>query len=155
MRDTMHNKKLGWNAEALARKYYERQGWSFIAQNLTEKGSEIDLIMQKSLNYKAYTNISHENNKNIVNNEGSFNKETKLLFVEVKSVEIDNKDKLTPEDNFTKSKQRFLKRGIELYLTKNKLYNSDIEIRIDLACVYYHKKENKYTIKVYENIILE
>lgn len=151
MKDKMHNKNFGWNGESLAKKYYEQKGWSFIAQNLTEKGSEIDLIMQRTVEEDTEKNqVSHEKSNNRPDNMP-----VELLFVEVKSMEVNNKDNLTPEDNFTKSKQRFLRRGIELYLSKNKLHNKNINIRIDLACVYYHRSENKHTIKVYENIILE
>ena len=146
MGNNMHNKNFGFDGEAIAKKHYEKQGWSFIAQNLTEKGSEIDLIFKRNI-----TNT----NQNDISQETKQNNQEEILFIEVKSMEIDNKDNLTPEDNFTKSKQRFLKRGVDLYLTKNKLYNTDIEIRIDLVCIYYHKKGNKYSIKIYENIILD
>lgn len=134
MLDKMHNKNFGYNSETIVKKYYERLGWTLLEQNKTEKGSEIDLIMQKSGKSLAYKDI---------------------LFIEVKAIEINNKEGLTPEDNFTKLKQRNFKRGIELYLTKNNLYKENIRIRIDLACLYYHKYKNEYTIKIYDNIILE
>ena len=57
------------------------------------------------------------------------------------------------------TKPKYFKRGIELYLTKNKLNNiPDLNIRIDLACVYCHisrPDDKKWTIKTYENIILD
>ena len=78
-----------------------------------------------------------------------------LLFVEVKTMDINNKEGLTPEDNWTKSKQRKFKRGVELYLSKHKLWNDEIKIRLDLFCVYLNSKENTHTHKVYENVIIE
>ena len=131
----LHNKTLGYAAENVAKRYYENLGWYIVSQNQTERGSELDLVFRKDSGNKA-----------------------QILFVEVKSVETNNRDKLTPEDNFTKSKQKYFKRGIELYLAKNKLISDNLDIRIDLACVYYHShkpKQEQWTIKIYENIILE
>ena len=144
--DNMHNKDLGYAAESIARKYYENKGWSLLAENETARGSELDLVMEKS-EMGVDMSVSRE-----------------ILFVEVKSAAVDingrfGYDNIRPEDNFTKSKQKYFKRGIELYLTKNKLNNTtNLRIRIDLACVYCHtsrSEDKKWTIKTYENIILD
>ncbi len=132
-KQSMHNKELGFNAEAVARKWYERAGWALLNQNSRTRNSELDLI---------------------------FYKETEYLFVEVKSLEIGegaNKDNLKPEDNFTTGKQKMFRRGIEQYLMKNKIETE--KLRVDLACVYHNASkggvEGEWKIKVYENIILE
>jgi Holliday junction resolvase-like predicted endonuclease len=135
----MHNKNLGFNAETIARKWYEKRGWTLVNQNSRTRNSELDLVMHRII----------ENTSN-----------TEYLFVEVKSLEIGqgkNKDNLKPEDNFTKSKQKMFRRGIEQYLMKNALYPKSI--RTDLACVY-HNIDNlggagEWSIKVYDNLILE
>ena len=121
--DNMHNKDLGYAAESIARKYYENKGWVLVVQNKAERGSELDLVMEK------YTE------------EESVSVSREILFVEVKSAAVDingrfGYDNIRPEDNFTKSKQKYFKKNIELYLTKNKLNNiTNLKIRIDLACV--------------------
>jgi Holliday junction resolvase-like predicted endonuclease len=137
--DNMHNKNLGFKAESIARKWYEKRGWMLAAQNSRTKNSELDLVM--------YKNIENTNN-------------TEYLFVEVKSLEIGkgaNKDDLRAEDNFTKSKQKKFKRGIEQYMFKNSIYPK--KLRTDLACVYHNLDlvgdAGEWTIKIYNNIILE
>jgi Holliday junction resolvase-like predicted endonuclease len=135
----MHNKNLGFNAESIARKWYEKRGWTLANQNSRTRNSELDLVM--------YKNIDNTTN-------------TEYLFVEVKSLEIGrgmNKDNLKPEDNFTKSKQKMFKRGIEQYLAKNAIYPK--ALRTDLACVYHNLDmlgaAGEWSIKVYDNMILE
>ena len=140
---SMHNKNLGYAAEEIVKKYYEKMGYILLSQNKTERGSELDLVMEKH---------------SVPEQKGDASRE--ILFIEVKACQIIeqgrvNSYEIRPEDNFTKSKQRYFKRGIELYLTKNKLYSQNISICIDLACVYYHKNENKWSIKTYKNIILD
>jgi Holliday junction resolvase-like predicted endonuclease len=136
---SMHNKNLGFNAESIARKWYEKRGWAPANQNSRTRNSELDLVMFRLI----------ENTSN-----------TEYLFVEVKSLEIGqgkNKDNLKPEDNFTKAKQKMFRRGIEQYLMKNALYPK--QIRTDLACVYHNMEKlggaGEWSIKVYDNIILE
>ena len=162
--DNMHNKDLGYAAEKVARKYYENKGWSLLAENETARGSELDLVMEKS--GKSFVDIDSKSLDITTKNKerGGVDVSREILFVEVKSAAVDingrfGYDNIRPEDNFTKSKQKYFKRGIELYLTKNKLNNiTNLRIRIDLACVYCHtsrSEDKKWTIKTYENIILD
>ncbi len=136
----MHNKNLGFSAESVARKWYERGGWVLANQNSRTRNSELDLVFYKKIS-AALENLEY-------------------LFVEVKSLEIgegSNKNDLRPEDNLTKGKQRMFRRGIEQYLMKNKIETD--RLRTDLACVYHNADksgvEGEWKIKVYENIILE
>lgn len=135
----MHNKNLGFSAESIARKWYEKRGWTLANQNSRTRNSELDLVMYKNI-------------------EGSSS--TEYLFVEVKSLEVGkgvNKENLKPEDNFTKAKQKMFKRGIEQYLARNSLYPK--VLRTDLACVYHNLDSlgvsGEWSIKVYDNMILE
>jgi Holliday junction resolvase-like predicted endonuclease len=148
-KDSSHNKTLGFNAESIARKWYERRGWLLENQNSRTRNSELDLVMTKK---DKQSSVYSESFGEIYRLE--------YLFVEVKSLEIGqcvNKNNLKAEDNFTKSKQRMFRRGIEQYLMKNKI-NPD-KIRTDLACVYHNTdklgREGEWSIKIYENIILE
>lgn len=140
MSHDLYKKQFGNSGENLVREYYENLDWKLLHQNKTEKGSEIDLIMEKFVADK------------------DTHKKRVVLFIEVKTVDVTNRQKILPEDNFTKPKQKHLKRGVELYLTKNKLHSvgvKDLQIRIDLACVYYDNTDKRHSIVTYENIILE
>jgi putative endonuclease len=122
----MWNKDLGKQGELLALSIYQKKGYRLLSQNETYRNSELDLVLEK-------------------NNE--------ILFVEVKTVLAENREGVRPEDNFGKQKQKAFRRGIELYLVKHKVKYENI--RIDLACIYYHSNEDKWSYKLYENIILE
>jgi Holliday junction resolvase-like predicted endonuclease len=135
IRDEHHNKTFGNNAERIVAKQYEKRGWVHLQDNFRTRNSELDLIF--------------------MDNAG----ET-LLFVEVKALEIGsglNYLNLTPEDNFTKSKQKMFRRGIEQYLALSK--NSNKNIRIDLACIIHDVdklgKAGEWRLKLYENVILD
>lgn len=136
-KDSMWNKVLGRKGESVAMSFYLKRGWELIRHNEQTRNTELDLIFTKSFLKDR-----------IVMQE--------ILFVEVKTVIAENRAGLTPEDNFTKQKQKHFKRGIEKFLAKCTEKNRmPDKIRIDLACVYHHTIINQWTIKVYENIILE
>lgn len=120
------HKTLGNNGEKIALRHYENNGYKLISQNSRTRNSEIDLVFKKS---------------------------DTILFVEVKTLEIGDRSNLLAEDNFTNSKKFHLKRGIEQYIFKEKPDFKNIQI--DLACVYYHTEKGVWTIKLYENLILE
>ena len=135
IKNNLHNKELGDSGESVAKKYYINKGFNFLKANSRTRNSELDLVFEGK--------------------EG-----VDILFVEVKTLEYGkgrNVDSLTPEDNFGYKKQKMFKRGIEQYLFKtNKGYEN---IRIDLACLYRNLDKKgqvgEWSIKVYENIILE
>ncbi len=135
IKDTLHNKSLGTHSELLVAKQYSKKGWLQVEKNHRTRNSELDLIFMDE------------------------NGET-LLFVEVKAIEIGqnlNYFNLSPEDNFTKGKQRMFRRGIEQYLALSK--NTNKNIRIDLACIVHDVDRGgeigEWRIKIYENIILD
>lgn len=126
-KDNLHNKELGKKGEDLVKNHYIKKGFENIYQNVYFKGSELDLV---------------------------FLRDKEIHFVEVKTIAISQETKILPEDNFTWIKQKHFKRGIEIFLVKNKQYSS-YEIKITLACVYFRIREGKWSIKLYENLILE
>ena len=120
------HKTLGNTGEAVAKKYYENKGFLILSSNFRTRNSEIDFVARKVQT---------------------------LVFVEVKSLEIGSTHNLLAEDNFTWQKRKHFKRAIEQYLLKEKPAFKNLQI--DLACVYYHTNGGQWTIKLYENIILE
>lgn len=128
----MWNKDLGRQGETLALKIYEKMGYKLLSQNETYRNSELDLVLEK---------------------DAAKTEDREILFVEVKTVIVDSREGVQPEDNFGKQKQRAFRRGIELFLMKQKIKYENI--RIDLACIYYHSDTEQWTYKLYENIILE
>jgi len=122
----MWNKDLGKQGEALTLSIYQKKGYKLLSQNETYRNSELDLVLEN---------------------------DDEILFVEVKTVLAENREGVRPEDNFGRQKQKAFRRGIELYLVKHRVKHQ--KIRIDLSCVYYHEKEEKWSYKLYENIILE
>lgn len=133
-----HNKNLGDKGEGLVLNFYKNNGWEIYVQNFTARGSELDLVFTKS-------------------EEKEGNGKVKWLFVEVKSavMNVNSANQIRPEDNFTKNKIKHFKRGIEYFMLKNGInqFTDNIEIQIDLACVYFFEKETR--LKIYKNIIFE
>lgn len=134
-----YRKEFGYKAEKIALQYYIKAGFTPLAQNVTTRNSELDLVLHKKSREKDRKGIEQE--------------VSEILFVEVKAVGVNNISEIKPEDNFTPAKQKHFKRGIELYLAKTK--DRVDRIRIDLACVYYHREGDRWSIKVYDNIILD
>ena len=128
----MWNKDLGRQGETLALKVYQKMGYKLLSQNETYRNSELDLVLEK---------------------DAAKIEDREILFVEVKTVIADSREGVQPEDNFGKQKQKAFRRGIELFLMKQKIKYENI--RIDLACIYYHSDTEQWTYKLYENIILE
>ena len=120
------HKILGNNGENIAQKYYEKAGYFVISKNIRTRNSELDFVVKKN---------------------------DTIIFVEVKTLEIGNKLNFLADDNFTKRKRHHMKRAIEQYLMSEK--PGFKHLQIDLACVYYHTNKNIWTIKLYENLILE
>jgi Holliday junction resolvase-like predicted endonuclease len=126
--NNLYNKEFGKKGEDLIRNLYSKKNFECIHQNLYFKGSELDLV---------------------------FLKEKEIHFVEVKTIKIiSHVTHILPEDNFTWQKQKHFKRGIEIFLAKNRQYR-DYEIKITLACVYHQERAGQWSVKLYENLILE
>lgn len=125
-RFTGQHKILGNKGESVAQRHYEKLGCTLLSQNARTRNSELDLVFRLG---------------------------DTIIFVEVKTLEIGESSDLLAEDNFTRAKRFHFKRAVEQYLFKEK--PSFKNLQIDLACVYYHTEKDVWTIKLYENLILE
>lgn len=99
----MINKKIGNAGEDLACRYLEKQGYKILERNKHySRFCEIDIIAQ----YKSTT-----------------------IFVEVKTRKTDAFG--TPQDAITKTKYENIKKGVQFYLSENKVK----DFRIDAICI--------------------
>lgn len=130
---TSDTQRIGEIGENEAVKFLVKQGFSIMERNFTQKWGEIDIVAKK---------------------------DTKLYFIEVKSVSRTDLDKVThetrdeyqPEDNMHPWKLKRLARTIQTYLLSKKL--DEIEWQVDLLVVYLDLKNNKSIVKVVKDIIL-
>ncbi len=96
----MNNRKFGNAGEDLACRYLERNGYTIIERNKHfSKLCEIDIIAK----YKKTT-----------------------VFVEVKTRKTDNFG--TPFEAITKTKYENIKKGVQLYISENKIKDFRIDV---------------------------
>ena len=126
MNTNRYKKDFGDIGENIAIRHYLGKGYKLLNRNVFFRGAELDII---------------------------FEKDATIYFIEVKTVNKDNNKGIKAEDNWTKMKQRNMRKGIEFYLYKYKL--ADYKIQIDLACVYIINGTELQELKIYENIILD
>jgi putative endonuclease len=131
---TSKTQKTGEIGENIATKYLIRAGYTIIERNYTKKWGEIDIIAQK---------------------------DSKLFFIEVKSVsretlaDLDkgSLDQYHPEDNMHPWKLKRLSRTIQTYLLSANV-SDDKEWQVDLLVVFLDLKNKKAKVKVVKDIIL-
>lgn len=121
---TSTKQKIGEIGENIAVKFLVKHGFLVIERNYTKKWGEIDIIAEK---------------------------DSKLYFVEVKSVTHETTDN-RPEDNMHPWKLKRLARVIQTYLLSKKLDGR--EWQVDLLVVFLNLKDKTAKIKVVSNIIL-
>jgi putative endonuclease len=126
-----HN-EIGKLGEEIACNFLIKQGFSIIDTNYHSRYGEIDIIAEK---------------------------DSKLRFVEVKSVKVKNieillEQRVTPEDNLTFQKWRKIILTLENYL-KHKAVPHETRYQVDLACVYIETKTRSARVKLLENIYKE
>lgn len=131
---TSKTQKTGEVGENIAVKFLVKHGFSVKERNYTRKWGEIDIIAEK---------------------------ESKLYFIEVKSVSKADLDLVThetldqyhPEDNMHPWKLKRISRTIQTYLLSRK-DGEDVEWQVDLVVVFLDLNLKKARIKVVNDIIL-
>ena len=137
---TSETQKIGEIGENIAVKFLVKHGFSILDRNYTKKWGEIDIIAEK---------------------------DTKLYFIEVKSVSretlntfipksfnsSDERYQYRPEDNMHPWKLKRLSRTIQTYLLSKRIPDEK-EWQVDLFVVYLSQKERKARVKVVSDIIL-
>ncbi|OGI66438.1 hypothetical protein A3H53_01765 [Candidatus Nomurabacteria bacterium RIFCSPLOWO2_02_FULL_40_10] len=140
---TSETQKTGEIGENIAVKFLVKQGFSILDRNYTKKWGEIDIVAEK---------------------------DSKLYFVEVKSVsretlkdvtptnaktlagKHETLDQYHPEDNMHPWKLKRLSRVIQTYLLSKNLDEKDWQV--DLLVIFLSLKDKTAKIKVVKNIIL-
>lgn len=131
---TSPSQKTGEIGENIAVRFLMKRGFSVLERNYTKKWGEIDIIAEK---------------------------ESKLYFVEVKSVSHETLNLISseildhyhPEDNMHPWKLKRLARTIQTYLFSRKVPDEK-EWQVDLLVVFLGLKDKKARIKVVSDIIL-
>lgn len=127
------NKVIGAYGEDIAAKYLERKGFRIVGRNYLKKWGEIDVIVQK---------------------------DSKIHFVEVKTVSYGTKEELKravsygtwrPEENVHQYKVKKLSRAIESWLAEK---NWQGDWQIDVVGVRIVPRETYATVKYIDNVIL-
>ncbi len=127
------NKVIGAYGEDIAAKYLERKGFRIVGRNYLKKWGEIDVIVQK---------------------------DSKIHFVEVKTVSYGTKEELKravsygtwrPEENAHQYKVKKLSRAIESWLAEK---NWQGDWQIDVVGVRIVPRETYATVKYIDNVIL-
>jgi putative endonuclease len=125
-------KERGNKGEGIAADFLKKSGYKVLARNYTNKVGEIDIIAQKN---KA------------------------VVFVEVKSQEIegamkDSEERLYPERNVDKRKQKTLIKTAEYYLLEND-YPEDTIWQIDVIGVDLNMATRLANLRHLKNAISE
>jgi len=137
---TSETQKIGEIGENIAVKFLVKHGFLILDRNYTKKWGEIDIIAEK---------------------------DTRLYFIEVKSVSretlntfipksfnsSDERYQYRPEDNMHPWKLKRLSRTIQTYLLSKRIPDEK-EWQVDLFVVYLSQKERKARVKVVSDIIL-
>lgn len=130
---TSEKQKIGELGESVAVKFLMKHNFSILERNYTKKWGEIDVITEK---------------------------DSKLYFIEVKSVARETLDNVLhetsdyrPEDNMHPWKLKRLSRTIQTYLLSNKV-PEEKEWQLDLLVVFLDMKNRKAKIKTISDVIL-
>lgn len=123
-----HN-EIGKNGEKIACLFLVKHGFRVLETNYWTKYGEIDIVAQK---------------------------DQKLHFIEVKSVKVNDFERVSglrvqPEDNLTNTKWGRFTISVETYL-QHKEIDPGILWCIDLACVYIKTSTREGKVKFLENI---
>lgn len=121
-----NNKSVGEIGENLACDFLIKKRYKVLFRNYRVRSDEIDIIA------RSFDSI--------------------LVFIEVKTLSVENAANLIPEDHLTKDKLRKISRGCRLFAGFHKeLINNNRGWRIDLIAIILDK-DGEAIINHYENI---
>ncbi len=113
---------IGALGENIAAKYLDKQGYRIIARNLRKPWGELDIIAEK---------------------------QGVLVFVEVKTLKVEEGSIFRPEDHLSRSKLHKLKRACQLYLQK---LRKELPWRLDLISIDLNQDNSLRAIRHIEGI---
>lgn len=120
-------RQFGDLGEKLAKNFLENHGYLIVDRNYSKKWGEIDIIA-----------ISQEN---------------ELVFVEIKTREITNKESVfLPEDSVNYTKLQKIIKTAKTFLYESK-YADDVPWRIDVIAIEIDKKSCKAKIRHLKNAV--
>ncbi len=126
-------RKIGDIGENLSVKFLEKKGYKIIEQNYLKKFGEIDIVAFKEDKKKIFSLKQKKVEK-------------KYYFFEVKTISTNfenfEKTRITPEDNFTKSKIIKFDRIVEFYVRENKI-KEDYYLGVLFVYIDIEKKKSK------------
>lgn len=122
----MNKKTLGILGEDLAVKYLQKKGYLIKERNFRKSWGEIDIV--------AYDK-----------------KRKEWVFVEVKS---SSNDLFLPEEHFTSSKKKNLKKIILTYLSRHQLENQNWRVDI-ISLIINNKRDKLLKLDHYQNHFLD
>ncbi len=118
--------EIGKKGEEIAINYVKAKGYKIIAANYRQKFGEIDII--------------------------AIAPDRTLIFLEVKTILLNEENGLTPEDNITQQKMNIVKRMANFFARQHpELIDEEKGWRIDLIAIDL-SKNGKFSIRHYENI---
>jgi putative endonuclease len=118
--------EIGAKGEEMAVEHIKSKGCEILAKNYRQKFGEIDIVARAP--------------------------DHTLIFIEVKTVLINELIGLTPEDNITTRKLNIVKRMANFFAAKHpELIDEDKGWRVDLIAIDL-SQNGKFSIRHYENI---
>lgn len=124
---------VGSLGEDIASKFLINKGFEVVTRNYRKKFGEIDIVVKKAgrVHFVEVKTVSREN---------------------VKDIKDEEKDSFRPEDNIHLWKQKRLSRAIQVYISENKLEETDWQF--DVVTVLLDVKNKIARVKILEDIIL-
>ena len=121
------NTKIGQIGENLAEKYLRNKNYQILLKNYRQKFGEIDIIARAP--------------------------NSKLSFIEIKTLSTEGKNLFKPEDNFTTHKLEKVKRMAEFFAARYpELIDEEKGWQIDLVTVEIFEQDGSFLIRHYENV---
>lgn len=136
--------EIGKIGENIACNFLKKRGYSVVERNFKRKWGEIDIICSKKESPVGLLSSTWNNWAGGIKNVLRGTDNTRLVFVEVKTLK--NNHFLKPEDNLTTDKQRKLIRTCQLYISEKNI-NPDIDWRIDAVLITLNMVCKKAKVK--------